>query len=194
MAAEEVTRPSKEQTEGWSTLETIRKAIGDCMRQSSQVTEPNLRERLEEEQRSRSQLEKQIQELSDESRRARQGAERTDRHSQVQTGLRELGVQKVELAFRLVKDAVYRGDDGELYADLKGAAVPYRKFLKDFVSENPEFLPPRISGGSGASGMEGQEISGAIDLDKIRPGMSREEMAEAWKEVARLAGQRPQGW
>jgi hypothetical protein len=109
--------------------------------------------------------------------------------------LQELGVRKVPLALRLVKDEIVRGDDGELYAEVKGSRVPYRDYLEDFVAENPEFLPPRIAGGSGASGGAGGEMrSGGIDLNSIRPGMGREELAEAWKEVARLASDGGSGW
>jgi hypothetical protein len=101
----------------------------------------------------------------------------------------------VQLAFRLVKDDVFRGDDGELYASTGGEHVAYRDYLRRFISDNPEFLPPRIAGGSGArdSDREGLSTTG-IDLERIRPGMSKEDLAQAWKEVARLAGQTSSGW
>jgi hypothetical protein len=89
----------------------------------------------------------------------------------------------------LVKDDIFRGEDGELYANSEGAQVPYEAYLTRFVEENPEFLPPRITGGSGASGSEGSRLpAGGMSLESIRPGMSREELDRAWKEVARLAG------
>jgi hypothetical protein len=144
---------------------------------------------LDEERRKRESLEKKLSELTEDNRRTRRQAEQAERFSKVRSGLQELGVRKVDLAFRLVRDEIFRGDDGELYAEVRGARVPYRKYLEDFVTENPEFLPPRIAGGSGAAAgeREGLRPSG-VDLDSIRPGMSREELAEAWKEVARLAG------
>jgi hypothetical protein len=104
-------------------------------------------------------------------------------------------VGKVHLAFRLVKDEIFRGEDGELFGDVDGVRVPFHEYLKRFVAENPEFLPPRIAGGSGAEGGQGSEMTaGGFDLDRIRPGMSPEELARAWKEVARLAGRGSRGW
>ncbi len=159
------------------------------------VDEPGLRERLIEERRRRESLERRVQELTDESRRSRQQSEQTDRFSRIQGALQELGVKKVQLAFRLVKDDVFRGEDGELYVDAAGERIHYRDYLRRFVSENAEFLPPRIAGGSGARDSDHGELAPAgFDLDRIRPGMSKEELAQAWKEVARLAGHGSNSW
>ena len=158
-------------------------------------TDPGLREKLIEERRRREGLERRVQELTDENHRSRQQSEQTDRFSRIQGTLQELGVKKVQLAFRLVKDEVFRGEDGDLYTDASGERMHYRDYLRRFVSENPEFLPPRIAGGSGARDSDRGELSSAgFDLDRIRPGMSKEELAQAWKEVARLAGNGSSSW
>jgi hypothetical protein len=176
-------------------LEAIRALIGEYMRQKDEQRDPDLQTMLAEERRKRESLERQLGELSEENRRTRRQSELTDRVSRIQGCLQELGVRKVQLALRLVKDEIVRGDDGELYAEVKGAQVPYKEYLEDFVAENPEFLPPRIAGGSGASGGErGEMRPSGIDLNSIRPGMSKEELAEAWKEVARLAGDGSGRW
>jgi hypothetical protein len=176
-------------------LEAIRAMIGEYMRQREDQQDSDVQGMLAEERRKRENLERQLSELGEENRRTRRQSEQTDRVSRIQSCLQELGVRKVPLALRLVKDEIVRGDDGELYAEVKGSRVPYRDYLEDFVAENPEFLPPRIAGGSGASGGAGGEMrSGGIDLNSIRPGMSREELAEAWKEVARLASDGGGGW
>jgi hypothetical protein len=176
-------------------LEAIRAMIGEYMRQREDQQDSDLQAMLGEERRKRESVERQLSELSEENRRTRRQYEQTDRVSRIQSCLQELGVRKVPLALRLVKDEIARGEDGELYAEVKGAQVPYREYLEDFVAENPEFLPPRIAGGSGASGGErGEMRGGGIDLNSIRPGMSREELADAWKEVARLAGEGGDRW
>jgi len=82
-----------------------------------------------------------------------------------------------------------QAEQSERFSVVRDAQTPVDEYLKRFVAENPEFLPPRIAGGSGARGAEQSELSTAgFELERIRPGMSREETAQAWKEVARLAG------
>lgn len=168
----------------------VKKAISEFRRHASEEEDAALKGKLREERRRREELERRLNEMRQENRRTRQQAEEAERHSQIQDALREFGVQKTNLAFRLVKDEIFRTEDGDLYADSEGERMPYREYLKRFVSENPEFLPPRIAGGSGATGVERREFSrSGFDLERIRPGMSAEELAQAWKEVARLAGE-----
>jgi hypothetical protein len=105
--------------------------------------------------------------------------------------LQKLGVAKVDLAYRAVKDDVYRGEDGKLMAQ-GGAEI--RDFLTQFVNENPELLPARMSGGSGASaGQRGGMDGGGVHLDMIRPGMSAEERERVRQEIARVASQTLRG-
>jgi hypothetical protein len=168
----------------------VKKAISEFRRHASEEEDAALKGKLREERRRREELERRLNEMRQENRRTRQQAEEAERHSQIQDALREFGVQKTNLAFRLVKDEIFRTEEGDLYADSEGERMPYREYLKRFVLENPEFLPPRIAGGSGATGVERREFSrSGFDLERIRPGMSAEELAQAWKEVARLAGE-----
>lgn len=167
----------------------VRKAVAKFRRHASE-DDGGLKGKLREERRRREELERRLSEVRQENRRAHQQAEQSERHVEIRDALRELGVQKTDLAFRLVKDEIFRTDEGDLYADLEGERLPYREYLKRFVSDNPEFLPPRIAGGSGATGVDRKDFSrSGIDLEQIRPGMSREKLAQAWKEVARLAGE-----
>ncbi|MNC97532.1 hypothetical protein D3C83_152220 [compost metagenome] len=63
-----------------------------------------------------------------------------------------------------------------------------------FVAENPELLPARLAGGSGASaGSKAAPTSVNVDLDKIRPGMSGEELDRIRQEIARVASQTLRG-
>ena len=101
---------------------------------------------LAEERTRRESLEKRVNELV-------VAAELADRSSTIRAELQKLGVAKVELAYRAVKDDVYRSEDGKLMAQ-GGADI--REYLTRFVNENPELLPARMSGGSGATGGSGR--------------------------------------
>lgn len=69
--------------------------------------------------------------------------------------------------------------------------MPMKEYISRFINENPELLPARIAGGSGAS--SGQKVqspgAGGFDLDKIRPGMSAEGLEKVRQEISRIAGQ-----
>lgn len=144
---------------------------------------------LEHERRRRDELERQVRELAEENRRYLREREESQREARIRQGLEERGVKKVNLALRVVGDDIRRDSDGEMYAEVEGRRTPFDEYLNQFVAENPEFLPPRIAGGSGATGAERGLTSSGFDLDSIRPGMSADEARQAWKEVARLMGQ-----
>lgn len=157
--------------------------------------EPTLKAALAEERRRREQLERRLSELTEENSRHLKMAEQTDRFSAIKSELQQLGVKKLDLAFRLLKDDVFRGDDGQLYAHGDQGEMGLKEYLTKFVAENPEFLPARIAGGSGASGGSRQEAeSGGFDLSRIRPGMSAEEKERARREIARVAGKEVLWW
>jgi|SRR5579864_3565434 len=122
-------------------------------------------------------LERRVNELVAEAEEARRSAA-------VRAELQRLGVAKIDLAYKAVKEDVRgMGDGNEL-----------RNFLEEFVNDNPELLPARLAGGSGASGAQRTPgIGEAIDLAQIRPGMSKEEMDRVRKEVARVAAQTLRG-
>ncbi len=140
---------------------------------------------LADERKRRESLEQRVNELV-------KAAEQADRSATIRQELQKLGVAKVELAYRAVKDDVYRGEDGKLMAQ-GGAEI--REYLTQFVNENPELLPARMSGGSGASGGQrgGATEGGGIHLDMIRPGMSAEERERVRQEIARVASQTLRG-
>jgi hypothetical protein len=131
----------------------------------------------------------------EENRKARSAAEEADRSSQIRTELQRLGVSKVDLAFRAVKDDIVRGEDGRLQG--KGNdGKSLQDFLTTFVQENPELLPARIAGGSGVqAGSRSAQSGGApgIDIDKIKPGMKQEELERVRQEISRLAAQALRG-
>lgn len=146
---------------------------------------------LLEERKKRESLEQRVNELVTENQKARTAAEAVDRSAAIKAELQKLGVAKVDLAYRAVKDDVYRSEDGRLMAQ-GGADI--REYLTQFVNENPELLPARLSGGSGASGgQRGVASASGIDLDMIRPGMSAEDRERVRQEIARVASQTLRG-
>ena len=154
-----------------------------------QSREANPQSSLDQERRRRLELERQVKELSEESRSLRRQAEEAERRSRIREGLKERGVRKTQLAMRLLEPDVRRNSDGELVGEWEGSVLPFDDYLNRFVQENPEFLPPRIAGGSGATGGRGSELTrSGFDLDAIRPGMNPDETRQAWREVARLVG------
>ncbi len=169
----------------------IREAIEEYTRREASKAEPAYKNELAEERKRREQLERRVNELVQENARSRQMAEEADRNAAVRAELQRLGVAKVDLAFKAVRDEVKRSEDGRLVAQGDGGTVSLREYLTEFVSENPEFLPARNLGGSGATSGPRTPVpaSSTVDLDKIRPGMSPEELEKARQEIARIASQ-----
>jgi hypothetical protein len=173
----------------------IRGAIEEFIRAEQTRTEPAYKTELVEERKRREQLEKRVNELATENERSRAAAERAERDSILRAELQRLGVSKVDLAFRAVKDDVQRTADGRIVARSGEGEVPLHDYLSQFVNDNPELLPARISGGSGMETMPRSPAvgGGAIDLERIRPGMNPEELERARQEIARLASQTLKG-
>jgi hypothetical protein len=167
----------------------IQEAIQKAYSQRDPETS-GLRSELAQERKKREQIEKRVNELIEENRQARQQAEQTERFAAIKAELQQLGVGKVDLAFRAVKDDVVRGEDGRLYARAEdGSLASLREHLHQWVTANPEFQPARIAGGAGAGPSRSASASGGFDLERIRPGMSAEELERARNEVVRVAAQ-----
>ncbi len=175
----------------------VRHVIEEFMRAEQSKAEPAYKAELVEERRRREALETRLNQLVEENRQARAAAEQMDRHAQIRNELQRLGVAKLDLAFKAVKDEITRSEDGRLIANDGHEQRPVGDFLRKFVEENPELLPARISGGSGANATTRNAVpasqSGSIDIDKIKPGMSKEDLDRVRQEVARLAGQALKG-
>lgn len=169
----------------------IREAIEEYTRREASRAEPAYKNELTEERKRREQLERRVNELVQENARSRQAAEEADRSAAIRAELQRLGVTKVDLAFKAVKDDVRRGEDGRLVGVSESGTVGLREYLTQFVNENPEFLPARNLGGSGiTSAQRNSAPTGAsIDLDRIKPGMSPEELEKVRQEIARIASQ-----
>ena len=174
----------------------VRHVIEEFMRAEQSKAEPAYKAELIEERKRREALEGRLNQLVEENRQARATAEQMDRHSQIRTELQRLGVAKIDLAFKAVKDDIVRTEDGRLIASDGQEHRAVQDYLRKFVEENPELLPARIAGGSGASTTTRNAVSAGlsgIDIDKIKPGMGKDELERVRQEVARLASQALRG-
>lgn len=184
---EERKEQQQETTESESSnLKTvIRDVIQEFVSAEHAQAEPAYKTELVEERQRREQLERRVNELVRENDLSRQKAEEAERTSAIRDELQRLGVTKVDLGFRAVKDDVYRAEDGRLVARDDQGEVPLQEYLASFTRDNPELLPARIPGGSGA-GAQGNAgpAGGGVDLDRIKPGMDPEELARVRREVA----------
>lgn len=187
--------PIEKETAGSADVrDVVRQAIEEFVRVQHQKAEPAYKTELQDERKRREHLEARVNQLVEENRRARAIADEADRNSQIRSELQRLGVSKIDLAFRAVKDDIVRGEDGRLQA--KGAdAKPLQEYLAGFVQENPELLPARIAGGSGAQtpSRTPAKSTPGFDIENIRPGMSKEDLDRVRQEISRLASQALRG-
>jgi|SRR5947209_6289243 len=185
----------EQKLDGSDIRSIIRGAVEEFVRTEHAKAEPAYKAELIDERRRREQLEQRVNELVQGNHRSRQMADEADRNATIRTELQRLGVAKVDLAYRFVRDDVKRTEDGRLIANSDQGPMPLKEYLSQFVNENPELLPARIAGGSGMASAQKTAPSGggAIDLDKIRPGMNPEELERVRQEISRLAHQTLRG-
>ena len=173
--------------------EVIRQAIHDFVATEQSKAEPAYKAELAEERKRREQLERRMNEMAEENRKSRAQAEEAERNTAIRAELQRLGVVKVDLAYRAVKDDIQRTDDGRLIGRQDGEDVTVQSYLKSFVEDNPELLPARINSGMGTGPSRGSGSSGAgtsvLDLDRIKPGMNSDELERVRQEIARVANQ-----
>jgi len=148
----------------------IQEAVREFVSLEQAKSEPAYKIELEEERRRREALERKMNELVEENRRSRIIAEEAERSTAVRAELQRLGVQKLDLAFRAVKDDIQRTEDGRLVAKTTNGEFSVKEYLSNFVNENPE-------------------LAGGFDIDKIRPGMPKEDLERARQEISRIAQQ-----
>ena len=174
----------------------VRAAIQEYSKSEVTRQEPAYKAELIDERKRREQLEQRVNQLAEEARKSQAMAEQAERENMLRAELQRLGVAKVDLAFKAVKDDISRSEDGRLVAKGDQGEMSAKEYLKQFVADNPELLPSRIAGGSGAStsGRGGMASPGAgIDLDKLRPGMNPEELERIREEISRVATQTLRG-
>ncbi len=146
---------------------------------------------LEEARKQREDLERRIRELTEENAKTRARAQEAERGAAIRAELQRQGVSKLDLAYRAIRDEISCAEDGRFVSSGGG---DLREYVKHFVMENPELLPARVVGGSGAvANQPSVPAGGGVDFDKIRPGMSPDEMERVRQEIARVASQTLRG-
>jgi hypothetical protein len=183
----------KEPVSGADIRTVVRQAIAEFVQAEKEKAEPAYKAELQDERKRRESLEGRLNQLVEENRRARAMAEEAERTSHIRNELQRLGVAKIDLAFRAVKDDIIRAEDGQLVT--RGPeSKPLQEYLRSFVHENPELLPARIAGGSGVqTPSRSVAPSSVMELDKIKPGMSKEDLDRVRQEISRLASQALRG-
>jgi len=181
--------------EGIDVQAIVRQAVQEFVTNEQARSEPAHKAELQDERRRREQLERRVNELVEENKRTRLVAAEAERSSAVRAELHRLGVAKVDLAFKAVQDGVTRTEDGRLVARGDSGEMPLKEYLTVFVNENPEFLPARIAGGTGMTATLKTPAAGreTVDLERIRPGMSADEMQRVREEIVRVASQTLKG-
>ncbi len=173
----------------------VRQVIQEFTADQQAKSEPAYKAELVEERKRREQLERRLNEMAAENQKSRKIAAEAERSSAVRAELQRLGVAKVDLAYKAVQDAIVRTEDGRLVARGDGGETPARDYLASFVSENPEFLPARITGGTGMTTTLKAPSAGreTVTIEQIRPGMSAEEMHRVREEIVRVASETLRG-
>jgi Rad3-related DNA helicase len=186
-------KPENESAAPVDVRSLVRAAIEEFVQAQQQKAEPAYKAELQDEKKRREGLESRVNQLVEENRRARAAAEEADKNSQIRSELQRLGVAKVDLAFKAVRDEIVRAEDGRLQPrGNEGKSL--QEYLNGFVQENPELLPARIAGGSGAqTASRTSAPTPGIDLESISPAMNKEDMDRVRKEISRLATQALRG-
>jgi hypothetical protein len=180
--------------EGIDIQAIVRQAVEEFVNNEQTKSEPAHKAELQEERKRREQLERRLNELVEENKRSRKIAAEAERGAAVRAELQRLGVGKIDLAFRAVQDGIVRTEDGRLVARNEAGETPLKDYLTAFVNENPEFLPARIAGGTGMNALKAPAAGRqTVDMDRIRPGMSAEEMQRVREEIVRVASQTLKG-
>ena len=181
--------------EGIDIQAIVRQAVQEFVNNEQEKSVPAHKAELQEERKRREQLERRVNELVDENKRSRKMAEEAERSSAVRAELQRLGVGKIDLAFKAVQDGIVRTEDGRLVARSDAGESPMKEYLTAFVNENPEFLPARITGGTGMTAILKAPAAGrdTVALERIRPGMNAEEMQRVREEIVRVASQTMKG-
>src|SRR6266567_1157208 len=157
--------------EGIDIQAIVRQAVQEFVNTEQEKSVPAHKAELQEERKRREQLERRVNELVDENKRSRKVAEEAERGSVVRAELQRLGVGKIDLAFKAVQDGIVRTEDGRLVARGESGETTVKDYLTSFVSENPEFLPARIAGGTGMTVTLKAPSGGreTVSIEQIRP-------------------------
>src|SRR5690242_8843243 len=101
---DDLNRDKNEAAAGIDVASIVRQAIEEYTQRDRTRNEPAYKAELQEERRRREQLERRLNELVEENKRSRQIAEEAQTSSAIRAELQRLGVAKVDLAFKAVRE------------------------------------------------------------------------------------------
>ena len=123
-------------------------------------------------------------------------AEEADRSSQIRGELQRLGVAKVDLAFRS-RQGRYRAGRRRPVASQRGRMANLCRSIWPASSKRiRSFFRHELPAEAGRRlrhEMQLQARSASIEIDKIKPGMSKEDLDRVRQEISRLATQALRG-
>ena len=160
----------------------VAQAISEYMSQDTARREPALKAELDEERKQRGILEKRLNEMAEENKKARATAAEAERATAIRTQLQKLGVAKIDLAYKVVQAEITRNDDGTMMAGAKTLS----EVLEEFVKENPELLPARAAGGDREQRQAPQPRK-EVDIDTIGPASSREDLERVREKIVEVS-------
>ena len=94
------------QPEHLDAASLVRQVVEEFTRAQQAKAETAYKIELEDERKRREQLERRLNDLVEENRRSRLLAEEADRSTTIRAELQRLGVGKVDLAFKAIKDDI----------------------------------------------------------------------------------------
>jgi hypothetical protein len=106
----------------------IRGVIEEFVQSEQAKAETAYKAELLDERKRREDLERRVNDLVQENQHSRKVAEEAERGASIRAELQRLGVAKVDLAYRIVKDDIQRDQDGRLIAKNGSTDVPVRDY------------------------------------------------------------------
>ena len=182
--------------EGIDIQAIVRQAVQEFANSEQAKSEPAYKAELLEERKRREQLERRLNELVEENKRSRQdGGGSGARARRCEPNCSGWEWRRSTWRSRRCRTGSCGREDGRLVARGESGEMPLKDYLTAFVNENPEFLPARIAGGTGMTSTLKAPAAGreTVDLERIRPGMSAEEMQRVREEIVRVASQTLRG-
>jgi hypothetical protein len=88
-----------------------------------------------------------------------------------------------DLFYKAVNGDIVRNEDGELVAKTDAGDLPVKDYITEMAGNMDGFLAPKGAGGTGAT-VGGKATKNVVSMDDLKPGMSKETEALAFKQIA----------
>ena len=92
-----------------------------------------------------------------------------------------------DMFFKAIQGDIVRNEDGDLVARTETGDLPVKDYITETAGSMEGYLAPKGNmGGTGAT-PSGKAGKGGIDLNSIKPGMDRTQLAEALRQASMLS-------